>query len=72
MACVISSQSFNFSELQIFSSVETRGGGKKMVNDDEVCHIWIGTRHNEADWKPVEQAGYGKGEELQWKGLGWL
>jgi hypothetical protein len=29
---------------------ETKGGGKEKKNDrvnNEICHIWVGTRHNQ-------------------------
>jgi hypothetical protein len=42
---------------------------RKTANNNEVCHICVGTRQKETHWKLFNNTGYGeKGEEMQWGG----
>jgi hypothetical protein len=45
---------------------------RKLLNDNEIHHICVGTRHKET-LKMLNNTWEGqKGEEVQWRGLDWL
>jgi hypothetical protein len=51
---------------------ETKEGKKerKIVNNNEIHHISVGTRHKETPWKLLDNTRQGKrGKEVRWKGV---